>query len=678
MALAVAGARLEIALCLEDSARVPFDPARRTLAQLRGALDRAGIVEEPTVRFDAPSAETGRFRVVQLRRLERGLYAEAPAVAGERAQPAAASEASTAAEAPAPAVVLQAARTPRLEVLLWARTLDRWLRLDPQPCAPQETAVILRDLDAYRDFIREIFPLYGLPVFLDERRGLLAHPRVRFLLEALEVILSGWRRDAVLTFLRNPLLAVPPAELDLLEILSREYGRDFESWHAPAWEAYDPGRRARFRRSDDERSTPEGEGEEAEESEGEGEIEEVEELPPDAQNEDEDGRRRRESLLRTDRLRTRWLLPLRALEERWRGAPPTGPDLVAGLRALARDLPPAAEAREPDPEPEWTVQVEGEVEVLLDEAASLWEGVAVEPEEFARALRQGCASARVGVTPQRLGQVTVAEVQRSRLHGIRRAIVGGATTASSRAPWGRTPSSATATAARSARSGWSSGPPPARSRRRRPTSPTSRSRVPPSGCSSPGRAPASRARRASLRFSSRRCGARSPTPRRRRRRPNRSRWPHPRCRRGPNWAAVSSSTSRRRRSSRSPSRPGTHRGRRSSPAGRRRTLSSRSCTTGSSAPPRRGRTPPRPGQASSREARSARQVRSASRGTDSSAPAPRSSTGPRRASRTTSWSASSRTRRSAPASAACSSSRAAPIRPSRGACSSSNPSRRPR
>ena len=57
VALAAAGARLEIALCLEDSARVPFAPARRTLAQLRGALDRAGIVEEPRSCFDAPSAE---------------------------------------------------------------------------------------------------------------------------------------------------------------------------------------------------------------------------------------------------------------------------------------------------------------------------------------------------------------------------------------------------------------------------------------------------------------------------------------------------------------------------------------------------------------------------------------------------------------------------------------------
>jgi ATP-dependent helicase/nuclease subunit B len=423
VALAAAGARLEIALCLEDSSRVPFDPARRTLAQLRGAFDRAGIVEEPPIRLDAPSPETGRFRVAQLRRLERGLYAEAPAEADERAQPGAASEGRAATEMHTAAVVLQAARTPRLEVLLWARTLDRWLRLDPQPCAPQETAVILRDLDVYRDFIREIFPLYGLPVFLDERRGLLAHPRVRFLLEALEVILSGWRRDAVLTFLRNPLLAVPPGELDLLDILSREYGRDFESWYAPAWEAYDPGRRARFRHSGDESPMPEGEGEEPDESEGESEIEEDEELPPEV--DDEEGRRRRESLLRTDRLRTRWLLPLRALEEVWRGARPTGPDLVAGLRALSRDLPSAADAREPDPEPEWTAQVESEVEILLDEAASLWEGVAVEPEEFARALRQGCASARVGVTPQRLGQVTVAEVQRSRLHGIRRAIVGG-------------------------------------------------------------------------------------------------------------------------------------------------------------------------------------------------------------------------------------------------------------
>jgi len=49
----------------------------------------------------------------------------------------------------------------------------------------------------------------------------------------------------------------------------------------------------------------------------------------------------------------------------------------------------------------------------------------VEPSEFARVLRQGLASERVGVVPHKIGQVTAAEIQRSRLFGIRRAIVGG-------------------------------------------------------------------------------------------------------------------------------------------------------------------------------------------------------------------------------------------------------------
>ena len=78
-----------------------------------------------------------------------------------------------------------------------------------------------------------------------------------------------------------------------------------------------------------------------------------------------------------------------------------------------------------DPRPEWTRRVASALAGLLEEAARLWPSVPVTLEEFARAVKQGIAAARVPAVPVRFGQVTVAEVQRSRLAGIRRAIVGG-------------------------------------------------------------------------------------------------------------------------------------------------------------------------------------------------------------------------------------------------------------
>lgn len=455
VALAVAGARLQVALCLERAEaapgpgdRFPFVPVRRSYEQLRGAFERASVPVEPPLVLSAGAGAPGRFAADALARLERKVYG---LPVEETVSPA------------EPAVTLRPARSPRAEVQLWARQLDAWLRLDPAPVRPEEVAVIVRDLAPYRDFVREIFPRYQLPVFVDERRGLLAHPRVRLLLDALEVLLSGWRRDAVIAYLRNPLHAEAPAGIDLVEFLSLEYGRDFDAWHEDRWESYLLPSRARFARADSERPGASGdEGDEGEDEAPDGEENglEEEDLPAglagnvaadasgtpaavsgageggDAPDGEDAAARLRARLFAVgDALRARRLLPLRRMEEAWEREEADGPRMASDLRtflaeAVAAETDAAgAEAPRPasalDADPEWDRLAERELETVLHEAASLWAGLPVELEEFARTLRQGLASARVGVTPLRLGQVVVAEIQRSRLHGIRRAIVGG-------------------------------------------------------------------------------------------------------------------------------------------------------------------------------------------------------------------------------------------------------------
>ena len=99
-------------------------------------------------------------------------------------------------------------------MLLWARRIDRWLRLADDPITPGEIAVVLRDVEPYRDAIHRIFPRFGIPYFLDEPHPVLSHPLVRRLLGALEIVLGGWRREAVIGWLRNPLLGIAPASVD--------------------------------------------------------------------------------------------------------------------------------------------------------------------------------------------------------------------------------------------------------------------------------------------------------------------------------------------------------------------------------------------------------------------------------------------------------------------------------
>jgi ATP-dependent helicase/nuclease subunit B len=472
VALSRSGARIEIALCLDEGTRVPFAPAQRTLARMRELLAAGGVVEEPPVHLAPRPVDAGRFARPELVRLERMLHAD------EVTESGATGDAALISRPDQPCVRVVAAADPRRDVLSWARAIDRWIRLGPGPGAPESVAVILRSVEPYREAIRETFPAYGIPFFLDEPHRLLAHPWARLLLEALEILLSGWRRDAVIGFLRNPLLRCEPATVDLLENLSLEYGRDFEEWHlAGNWELFAPPQRARMaRRREDDPAATRGEDEaggaawdgdadsagDGDESDG-GEVETEDEGdaglglgaaftpgnaageataeatsgPPGAsagapgQSGHDPLDRLRAALAGAEEVRRGALLPLRRFELAWTEEESIdGAGAAARLRALEAELlaPGRPGARAPawdDPRPEWTQRVASALEELLDGASRLWPAVAVTLEEFARALKQGIAAARVPAVPVRFGQVTIAEVQRSRLAGIRRVVVGG-------------------------------------------------------------------------------------------------------------------------------------------------------------------------------------------------------------------------------------------------------------
>ncbi len=440
-ALARCGAPMEIALCLETGERAPFLPAQRTLSRMRKLLAANGVGEEPPLELPARDVGRGRFARTELATLERRLHVEEDAFRAEPAARTAPIE-PTGSGVPAgfpdfPSVQVALAQDPRREVRFWARTIDRWIRLAPAPVPPESVAVILRSVEPYRETIRETFAEYGIPYFLDEPHQLLAHPQARLVLEALEVLLSGWRREAVIGFLRNPLLRCEPAAIDLLENASLEYGRDFaEAWLAESWEPFPPGTRARFARRDDDGvagAEPE-DGDTEPDGDLNAEEENADELAGRDRKSDEakdSGPSRAAAILAiADEVRRGALLPLRRFEAAWSAGCPDGATASARLRDLESQLldpdrPGARAAAWEDPQPEWTRRVASALGELLEEAARLWPLVSVSLEEFSRAVRQGIAAARVPAVPVRFGQVMVAEVQRSRLSGIRRAIVGG-------------------------------------------------------------------------------------------------------------------------------------------------------------------------------------------------------------------------------------------------------------
>jgi len=432
IALARAGAKLEITLCLdpEDEARACFRAPAASRVTVEREFEKAGVGMEAAVVLGR--GELGRFRTWSQRRLERGVFESG---GGQEVRPEDRSDYLDRSDCLHDFLV---ARSVSEEVLAWARVIDERIRLAAPPLRPREIAVILRNVEPYRSAIERTFHRFDIPYFLDEKRSALAEPHARLLLGAFEVILAGWRRDAVIAWLRDPLLGWEPAVVDLLENLSLEHGLDFESWHAKHWRVGEPPVRAKVASGIERDEALERAGErEEEESSSTGEtgetrdddadfLEEAEE-PSDSTADrrvDAQGADRRVSIV--DAARRELLGRLHAFEVSWPSEGLPAAEAVAAVQSLLTDVTRAASpAASPADDDGWSAQVSAAISRLLGEAASLWGPLPIGLEEFARTVREGLAATRLGVAPHGLDQVTVGDIQRSRLEGIRFAIVGG-------------------------------------------------------------------------------------------------------------------------------------------------------------------------------------------------------------------------------------------------------------
>ncbi len=442
VALALTGARMHIALCCErpQGDRIPLIPATRSLEGMTRQMEAAGVTVEEPLLLAGPHRRPARFMSARLALLERQLFAL------DGGSP------ETAARVPPQpeAVTLQAARDLRQEVEIWARRIDAWVRDPLSPTPPERIAVVVRSLEPYRDLVRQVFPRYHIPVFLDESISILSRPRVRLLLDAIEVVLSGWRRDRVIAFLRNPLLGAAPAAIDLLENTSLEYGKDFRAFTEPQWEEYSIPPRLRARRADHEADDG---ASEFDDRERQPRLDQQSFDPEDLSDEDAGNRTlfpgHREpqviqpegtssprgptepssAMRRLDALRLRLLRPILLFESRWGfeddpSSARDGDEAVALLVEMSAALREASGVASEEPEG-MEARVERAIVEVLDEARALWKGVPITLEEFARGFGEGLEATRLGMTPLRLGQVIVAEIQRSRLGEVDRVVVGG-------------------------------------------------------------------------------------------------------------------------------------------------------------------------------------------------------------------------------------------------------------
>lgn len=382
-------ATMEVALCLdgrelaagEASEEDLFHPTRCTHDELVARARAAGARVMPPVLLPQ-GRSLPRFRSPALAHVEAGFFRDDTPVM----------------DRPVSGLELVFAATRRIEVEACAREILRLCR--EEGLRLREIAILVRDLDAYRDLGR-VLAAHGIPAFVDARRPVGHHPLVELVRSALETALERWSAEPFLRCLKTDLLAVSRDDADELEAYILEFGitgarlRSTRPWF--------------FRR----RSLLDGD---------------------DEVSEDDQARLRRIHLSHLAAVG-----PLARFTSRVAGArlkPWPVVALTEALHALLKELDVDGTVRAWSEEAERQgdlslaqehLQVLGGVMDLLDQTVVGLSGLELTLEQYHEVLEAGLESLRVGLVPPGMDEVLVGSVERTRQRTVRALLVLGAT-----------------------------------------------------------------------------------------------------------------------------------------------------------------------------------------------------------------------------------------------------------
>ncbi len=112
-------------------------------------------------------------------------------------------------------IVLSSEKTPKEELIFAAREINRLVR--EEHYRYREIAVVTGAVEAYGNYVDEIFGRYRIPYFLDTAKEVLFHPFIEFIRAALEIISADFSYEAVFRFLRCGFCQIEEDDLDILE-----------------------------------------------------------------------------------------------------------------------------------------------------------------------------------------------------------------------------------------------------------------------------------------------------------------------------------------------------------------------------------------------------------------------------------------------------------------------------
>ena len=97
----------------------------------------------------------------------------------------------------------------------------------------RDIVLICNDLTTRGSIIRRVFKGYGMDLFLDRKRDVLASPAVTFILSLLALVTKGWRRRDMMALLKTGLTEIEPAMISRFENYCEHYRIDGKRFCAP-------------------------------------------------------------------------------------------------------------------------------------------------------------------------------------------------------------------------------------------------------------------------------------------------------------------------------------------------------------------------------------------------------------------------------------------------------------
>lgn len=112
-------------------------------------------------------------------------------------------------------IAIHVARNPKEEALSVAGNIRQLIR--KENLRYREVGVIVSNMDTYGDVLKRAFEQYDIPVFMDHKRSILQNPFVEYVRSLLNMIEQNFSYESVFRFLRTNLSGFNWEEVDILE-----------------------------------------------------------------------------------------------------------------------------------------------------------------------------------------------------------------------------------------------------------------------------------------------------------------------------------------------------------------------------------------------------------------------------------------------------------------------------